>query len=331
MANTELNSTDKLDLDNKLECASITSFQFILLPVVYSVVCCLGLMENFFYLWNLLTKKYTTVYQNPFMVSLAAMDLLFALSLPLLIVYHAKGNDWIFGEVLCKISMSLYLSNIYGSPLILTCISLERYISVVHPVRNIQLGKSTYKIILSCCIWAGIIIIILGLTCTGKLTNAFQNNKTACMENFSGSEFTDRIGIISMFASFVGFVVPYFVLITCYSLMICKLRTLLGESPATLNIKKKSTRTILIVMTVLTVCFLPYHTIQIVNYFSFLKNPNDSETMHTFCISYRIALAAASFNSCLDPVVYYYQTTGFKLRMSNRHFQAVFSVATNFN
>ncbi|MGH0117156.1 UNVERIFIED_CONTAM: hypothetical protein FKN15_029569 [Acipenser sinensis] len=313
MANTELNSNDKLDLDNKLECASITSFQFILLPVVYSVVCCLGLMENLFYLWNLLTKKYTTVYQNPFMVSLAAMDLLFALSLPLLIVYHAKGNDWLFGEVLCKISMSLYLSNIYGSPLILTCISLERYISVVHPVRNIQLGKSTYKIILSCCIWAGIIIIILGLTCTGKLTNAFQNNKTACMENF------------------VGFVVPYIVLIICYSLMICKLRTLLGESPTTLNIKKKSTRTILIVMTVLTVCFLPYHTIQIVNYFSFLKNPNDSETTHTFCISYRIALAAASFNSCLDPVVYYYQTTGFKLRMSNRHSQAVFSVTTNFN
>ncbi|XP_041079814.1 cysteinyl leukotriene receptor 2-like [Polyodon spathula] len=303
------------------------SAQFILRPVVYSIICFLGLTGNSFSLWTLLTNKNTTIFRNPFMISLAVMDLQFAFCLLFKVIYDAKGSNWIFGEVFCKIFHSLYIANIFGCPLILTCISIERYVALAPPTRTLQLHRQAFRITLCCFIWVVVLTACVSLTCSGKLTNQLDKDRTACGESFSQVEWINRIGIMSIVGSCIGFCVPFLILVICYTVIARKLSNLLGENPATLNIKKKSMRTILIVITVLTVCFLPFHTINIIK--STLKLLKLNSSYNSFCTAYAIMEAVTSFNSCLNPIVYYYQAEGFNWMSRCCHSQGELDEAAN--
>ncbi|KAG2467978.1 GPR17 protein, partial [Polypterus senegalus] len=129
------------------------NFQFVLFPVVYSIVFVLGLAGNLTALWHFIKTRSATQPSNVFLVNLCSIDLLLALTLPLKIVYHALGNNWIFGEALCKVDGSLFFGNVYGSSLFLMLISLDRYVAVVHPLFSLRIRKPKYRIILSCGCW----------------------------------------------------------------------------------------------------------------------------------------------------------------------------------
>lgn len=110
-----------------------------------------GFQENF--LWPLLVGeflvavasnglalyRFSTREQRPwhpavvFSAQLAISDLLYALTLLPLAAYFYPPKNWQYGELACRLERFLFTCNLLGSVLFLACISLNRYLGIVHP------------------------------------------------------------------------------------------------------------------------------------------------------------------------------------------------------
>ncbi|XP_076836449.1 proteinase-activated receptor 2-like isoform X2 [Brachyhypopomus gauderio] len=106
-----------------------SSLTTVFLPVVYILIFIVGLPTNAMAIWVFIfrTKKKHPV--TVLMVNLALADLLFIIWLPLKIAYHFNGNNWIFGEPLCKV---LTVSVTYLN--IVTCHDVTLHSQVIFPI-----------------------------------------------------------------------------------------------------------------------------------------------------------------------------------------------------
>ncbi|XP_063156088.1 lysophosphatidic acid receptor 6-like [Candoia aspera] len=300
-----------LPSDNTSTCSESADFQYILFPVVYGLVFLLGLDGNLFVLGYFLRTKSATAPANVFLVNLATIDLLFVLTLPFRIAYHALHNDWIFGEALCKITGCLFFANLYGSSLFLACICLERYIAVVHPLKHLQFRQLRYRVGAALGVWLVLIVAILFLALRGSLTSPFVDGRTACLENFSSSSWKGRISGISIFAAVVGFLLPLLLIGVCYPLIAWRLLASPGLQSSSRAVRRKALRTVLVVLGVFLICFAPYHVVQLVHTLGRVGVLGGCPLLRTTYVARRITMALTSLNACLDPVVYYFAAERF--------------------
>lgn len=107
------------------------------IPSIYSVICVLGILGNSLAVCVLAHASASRrTIANTFMLNLCVSDLLFLLSLPLWAVYYSRGYSWPFGRAACKISGTLHNLNLYASIFFITCMSIDRHLAIVHPLRS---------------------------------------------------------------------------------------------------------------------------------------------------------------------------------------------------
>ncbi|XP_078056894.1 lysophosphatidic acid receptor 6-like [Mustelus asterias] len=302
------------DANNASNCQVSANFQYIMFPVVYSMVFAFGTVSNCCVLWYIFRKKSAFSPSDVFMVNLATIDLIFAALLPFKVAYHAMGNDWAFGELACKVTGSLFFANMYGSTLFLTCICLDRYVAVVYPIRSLHLRRPRYRVLACCLIWLLLASNLLYLTTKGPLTSKFPNGKTACLENFSSNSWNRRISGISIAAAVIGFFIPLVIIIVCYPLIARKLLEHAAGKDTVHRVKRKALRMVLLVLLVFIICFVPYHLIQLIHTLRRIKVLSSCSLIQFTYSARRVTMALASLNSCLDPVIYSFASDTFHWR-----------------
>ncbi|XP_067827804.1 lysophosphatidic acid receptor 6-like [Heptranchias perlo] len=310
-----IDSTGSANLTNNTrDCEVSANFQYLMFPIVYSAVFIFGAVSNCCALWYHFRKKGAFSPSDVFMVNLAVIDLIFAATLPFKVVYHSLGNDWIFGELACKITGSLFFANMYGSTLFLTCICLDRYIAVVHPIRSLQLRRPRYRVVACCLIWLILAANLLYLTLRGPLTNSFPNGKTACLENFSSGSWSRRISGISIAAAIIGFFIPLVLILVCYPLIARKLLEPTAGKNTVHAVKRKALRTVLLVLMVFLICFVPYHLNQLIHTLRRIQLLSSCRLIQFTYSARRVTMALTSLNSCLDPLIYSFAGDIFRWR-----------------
>ncbi|CAN9514762.1 unnamed protein product [Ophioblennius macclurei] len=132
-----------------------------IIPTIYSIISVLGIVGNALAVCVLAhaSASRRTV-ANTFMLNLCVSDLLFLLSLPLWAVYYSRGYHWPFGQVACKICGALHTLNLYASIFFITCMSMDRYLAIVHPLRS-QIARDPKRAQLLC-----VLVWILACACT---------------------------------------------------------------------------------------------------------------------------------------------------------------------
>lgn len=93
----------------------------------------------------------------------------------------------------------------------------------------------------------------------------------------------------------VGFLVPFFIMVACYSLIIFRMR----RANFTKS-RSKTVRVALVVVTVFFVCWTPYH---IVGVLLLIADP-ESRLRETAITWDQVSIALASANSCFNPFLY---------------------------
>ncbi|KAK7882932.1 hypothetical protein WMY93_029106 [Mugilogobius chulae] len=150
-------------------CPKNDEFKYPLYSTIFSIVFVVGLITNvvaiYIFMCTLKLRNETTTY----MMNLVVSDLLFVFTLPLRIFYFIS-RDWPFGSMLCKVSVSLFYTNMYGSILFLTCISVDRFLAIVHPFRSRTLRTKRNAKIVCMAVWV--------LVLSGSLPSGFLLNKT---------------------------------------------------------------------------------------------------------------------------------------------------------
>ncbi|XP_069065966.1 P2Y purinoceptor 4 isoform X2 [Pleurodeles waltl] len=302
------NTTENYDA-----CVFNEEFKFILLPLSYAIVCILGLALNAGAIWMFVFKmrpwNATTIY----MFNLAVSDILYVLSLPTLVYYYADRNNWPFGEAMCKIVRFLFYTNMYSSILLLTCISIHRYIGICHPIRSLKLNKTKYAKILCFSVW--LVVIVCLIPNLIFVTISSSGNNTLCHDTTKPSEFDHYVHYSSSIMTLL-FGLPFLVIVVCYCLMAKELWKphLTGITQDLPAFKKRSIKMIIIVTTVFVVCFLPFHVTRTLYYTARLLEANCS-VLNIVNFTYKITRPLASANSCIDPILYFLSGDNYRTKL----------------
>ncbi|XP_049745867.1 P2Y purinoceptor 2 isoform X2 [Elephas maximus indicus] len=283
-------------------CRFNEDFKYVLLPVSYGIVCVLGLCLNAVALYAFLCRLKTWNASTTYMFHLAVSDALYAASLPLLVYYYARGDHWPFSTVLCKLVRFLFYTNLYCSILFLTCISVHRCLGVLRPLRSLRWGQAHYARRVAAAVW------VLVLACQAPVlyfvTTSTRGTRITCHDTSAPELFSHFVAYSSVMLGLL-FTVPFAIILVCYVLMAQRL--LKPTSGATGGLpwaKRKSVRTIAVVLTVFAICFLPFHVTRTL-YYSFRSLDLSCHTLNAINMAYKITRPLASANSCLDPVLYF--------------------------
>lgn len=101
--------------------------------VLYAIVCMVGLVGNSLVIYVVLRFSKMQTVTNMYILNLALADEMFLIGLPFLIV-TLMFKQWVFGGLMCKVYMTTTSINQFTSSLLLTVMSADRFVAVVHPV-----------------------------------------------------------------------------------------------------------------------------------------------------------------------------------------------------
>ncbi|XP_075447326.1 proteinase-activated receptor 2 [Ascaphus truei] len=297
-------------VDNYAKQVLSSGLTTVFLPVVYIIVFIIGLPSNAIALWIFFfrtKKKHPSVI---FMANLALSDLLFVIWFPLKISYHLNGNNWIYGEALCKVLVGFFYGNMYCSILFMTCLSVQRYWVIVNPMSHTR-KKSKIALIVSATIWIIIMLSTIPLYLFDQTIYVSNLNITTCHDVLPLANLASDLFSYYLSLAIGVFFLPAVLTTLAYILMIKTLNASITDE----NIGKKRKRAIHLIITVLVmylVCFMPSNILLVVHY-SFIKNSENSN-IYAFYIT---ALCLSSMNSCIDPFVYYFVSKDFRDNVRN--------------
>ncbi|NXD11921.1 GP174 protein, partial [Nothocercus nigrocapillus] len=284
------------------------SFQSTLYATTYTIIFVPGLLANSAALWVLcrfISKKSKAVI---FMINLAMADLAHVLSLPLRIYYYIN-HTWPFGRFLCQLCFYLKYLNMYASICFLTCISIQRYLFLLHPFRA-KGWKRRYDAAISAAVW-----LFVGAACLPLpivRTPALANATNTCFSDLGVKQLTPGASIaLVTVAELFGFVLPLAIIACCT----WRMRRSLQDGRAQLQSggeKQRAWRMLLMCAAVFFVCFTPYH-INFPLFMMVIENIIKDCAVHRSALRFHpVSLCLASLNCCLDPVLYYFSTSEFQ-------------------
>ncbi|KAM8856002.1 G-protein coupled receptor 183-A [Spinachia spinachia] len=287
----------------------------VLMPLFYCVVFLVGLLGNSlaFHVIRPNMKKInsTTLYS----LNLVVSDILFTLSLPLRIVYYALGFHWPLGEAMCKISGFIFYINTYAGVNFMTCLSVDRFIAVVLPLRFARLRKVSNVRYICVGVWLLVLAQTLPLFAM-TMTNLERDGFITCME-YPNFEKVDHVATILIGGVFLGYVVPLVTILVCYSTLCSKLYFSAKSNHLTEKSgrSRKAIGVICCVSLVFIVCFSPYH-IDILQYMirKLVSSP-DCADFTAFQVSLHITVCLMNLNSSLDPFIYFFACKGYKRKL----------------
>lgn len=274
----------------------------IYLSLSYIMIFVLGLPLNGTVLWFSWqqTKRWNcaTIY----LVNLMVADLLYILTLPFFIITYFVNDSWLFGELLCRLVRFLFYANLYGSILLLTCISVHRFLGVCHPLRSMPYRTHKHAWLGAATTWVLVVLQVLPTLAFSQ--TAYVKGQVICYDTTIPENF-DPFFAYAMALTLSGFVVPSMVILVCYSLMVRKLTKSEILTRAGQAARVKSIRTILLVCGLFALCFVPYHLARTFYLFvSFLVSENCGLVKAT-SMAYKMWRPLVSMSTCLNPVLYF--------------------------
>ncbi|XP_078279158.1 delta-type opioid receptor-like [Rhinoraja longicauda] len=284
---------------------SATSVYAIAITALYSVVCVVGLVGNFLVMYVIVRYTKMKTATNIYIFNLALADALATSTLPFQSAKYLM-HTWPFGELLCKIIISIDYYNMFTSIFTLTMMSVDRYIAVCHPVKALDFRTPTNAKIVNVCMWLlsstiGVPVMVMAIT------RPDGKGSVMCLIQFPEPKtYWENVTKICVFI--FAFVIPVLVITICYSLMILRLRSvrlLSGSKEKDRNLRR-ITRMVLIVVAIFIICWTPIHIFVMVKA---LVKVSDSPLMS---VSWHFCIALGYTNSCLNPVLYAFLDENFK-------------------
>uniref|UniRef100_A0A8C4QV86 Relaxin family peptide receptor 3.3a2 n=1 Tax=Eptatretus burgeri TaxID=7764 RepID=A0A8C4QV86_EPTBU len=194
----------------------------IIISLVYSIVCAVGLVGNLFVFYVMHSKqarKKSTI--NFYVLNLAVTDFQFVLVLPFWAVETGLDFNWPFGDAICRIVSSLTLLNMYASVSFLTAMSVARYWAIASGLQ----ARSRPAIFTPS--WASVFIWLTA--CAASIPTAVfstvvhVSGVSLCITKFpEGEEFW--LSVYNIQKIVLGFLLPLLIISICYQLLLRFLR-----------------------------------------------------------------------------------------------------------
>ncbi|XP_012674082.1 relaxin-3 receptor 1 [Clupea harengus] len=273
----------------------------IVISVVYSVVCAVGLVGNllvFFLIKLKRGRKSSTI--NYFIFNLAITDFQFVLTLPFWAVDIALDFSWPFGDAMCKIILSVTVMNMYASVFFLTAMSITRYWSVASSTKS-HSCKPLCSVKWVCAfMWAVATLATAPTSIFSTVTNIA--GEKLCLLKFPGGQYW--LAMYHLQKLLIAFVLPMLILCVSYLLLVRFVKKRSMKSDASRR-KLHVTKSVTIVVAAFFLCWMPNHAITLWGVLVKLNVVYWDEAyyvVHTYIFPATVCLAHT--NSCLNPFIY---------------------------
>ncbi|TRY92862.1 hypothetical protein DNTS_031809 [Danionella cerebrum] len=278
-----------------------------LLTVLYSFFFVVGFLGNTLVIWVVSMGVKLRSITDVCLLNLAIADLLLVSSLPF--QAHYARDQWIFGDFMCTVVLSVYHIGFYSGIFFIVLMSVDRYLAVVHAVYAMRVRTRNYGILASMLIWA-----IATAASFPELLNLKTTNTSNLMHctylpiNEQSTFQKSRIdGIIKM--NVMGLIVPFLVITYCYSMILVRLQ-------AARSSRKQAMRLVIVVMLVFFCCWAPFNISAFITALQLMKAiPDSCKSSQMLILSMQITEALAYSHSCINPFLYVFVGEKFQ-----RHF-----------
>ncbi|XP_072902387.1 C-X-C chemokine receptor type 2-like [Hemitrygon akajei] len=279
----------------------------VMLAVVYSLVCFLAVMGNLVVMIVILHNWRSTSSTDIYLFFLATADLLFAISLPFWAVDATSG--WVFGDVMCKVVSMLQEVNFYSGILLLACISVDRYLAIVHSARSHR-QKRPFLIKLVCVVvWVLAVLLSLPILYKGKFN---YDGRLLCYELLKGESIAIWKNSTRFLRHIIGFLIPLDVMVFCYCITIHRLCQTKGFQ------KQKAMKVIIAVVLAFLICWLPHNIIVFVD--TLMRSQLIAETCdrrNHIDWALSVTRILGFLHCCINPILYGFIGLKFRRNLLN--------------
>ncbi|XP_007953071.1 free fatty acid receptor 3 [Orycteropus afer afer] len=231
------------------------------------------------------------------LLNLTLSDLLLLLFLPFRMVEATNGMQWPLPFFLCPFSGFLFFTTIYLTSLFLAAVSVERFLSVAYPLWYKTRPRPGQAGLVSAACWllaaSHCSVVYVTELSSGSGHNVSTNG--TCYLEFQEYQLAILLPV-RLEMAVVLFGVPLLITSYCYS----RLVWILSKGASHYRQRRVAG---LVAATLLNflVCFGPYNVSHVVGYIQ-----GESPGWRGY------VLLLSTLNSCIDPLVYYFSSSGFQ-------------------
>ncbi|XP_030077551.1 C-X-C chemokine receptor type 5 [Microcaecilia unicolor] len=280
---------------SSLDTNNIHAFQKVFIPLVYIFAFILGTVGNGLVLFVLKHYKSARTTTENYLLHLAVADLLLLFSLPFVVVETMTG--WIFGLFLCRTISTIHKVNFYCSSLLLGCISVDRYLAIVHAVHTYRKRKAISIHITCLAIWLFCLLLALPYLFIVEVKTDYSNISSCTFSelNFQSNGWWQASRFMH---HFVGFLIPLVVMCFCYSTII---RTLCQSHRFE---KHKAVRVAIVITGVFFICWIPNNIVIFMHTLMELEVIPHCSFHQPLSIAIMVTEFIGFLHCCLNPILY---------------------------
>ncbi|XP_036620696.1 pyroglutamylated RF-amide peptide receptor [Trichosurus vulpecula] len=293
---------------------------FVLTSVLIFV---LALFGNGLVLYVVTRSKAMRKVTNIFIGSLALSDLLVTFFCIPVTMLQNISSDWLGGAFVCKMVPFVQCTAVVSEILTMTCIAVERHQGIVHPLKMKRQYTNKRAFTMLGVVW--LVAVIVGSPMWHvqqleiKYDFLYEKEHICCLEEWSSPA---HQRIYTTFILIILFLLPLVLMLVLYTKIGYALwiKRRVGDSSVLKAIhgnemskiarkKKRAVIMMVMVVTLFTVCWAPFHvTHMMMEYSNFEKEYDDVTIKMIFAIVQIIGFS----NSICNPIIYAFMNENFK-------------------
>ncbi|XP_032017837.1 atypical chemokine receptor 2 [Hylobates moloch] len=281
---------------------AVVSFGKVFLPVFYSLIFVLGLSGNLLLLMVLLRYVPRRRMAEIYLLNLAISNLLFLVTLPfwgISVAWH-----WVFGNFLCKMVSTLYTINFYSGIFFISCMSLDKYLEIVHAQPYHRLRTRAKSLLLATIVWA---VSLAASIPDMVFVQTHENPKGVwnCHADFGGHGTIWKL-FLRFQQNLLGFLLPLLAMIFFYSRIGCVLVRL---RPAGQGRALKIAAALVVAFFVL---WFPYNLTLFLHTLLDLQVFGNCEVSQRLDYALQVTESIAFLHCCFSPILYAFSSHRFR-------------------
>ncbi|NXG52809.1 NMBR protein, partial [Psilopogon haemacephalus] len=293
------------------------------IPSVYLLIITVGLLGNITLMKIFISNSAMRSVPNIFISSLAAGDLLLLVTCVPVDASRYFSEEWLFGEVGCKLIPAIQLTSVGVSVFTLTALSADRYKAIVNPM-DIQTSSAVlWTCLKAIAIWVVSMFLAVPEAVFSELAYISDTDNatfTACIPYPMTDDVHPKIHSVLIFL--VYFLIPLAIISIYYyhiaKSLIKSAHNIPGEysehCKRQMETRKRLAKIVLVFVGFFAICWFPNHVLYM--YRSFNYNKIDPSTGHM--VVTLVARVLSFCNSCVNPFALYFLSESFRRHFNNQ-------------
>ncbi|XP_070786809.1 atypical chemokine receptor 3b [Enoplosus armatus] len=270
------------------------------LSVLYVFIFLVGLAANTLVVWVNLRSGRNRYETHLYILNLSVADLCVVATLPVWVTSLLQGGRWPFGEAVCKLTHLVFSVNLFSSIFFLTCMSVDRYLSItLYANAPDSRRKKVVRWLICILVWLLALAASVPDTYFLQAVKSSHSDGAVCRPVYPSNNPREWMVGVQLSFMVLGFAIPFPVITGFYLLLAAAI------PPSSDHERCTSRRIILTYIVVFLVCWLPFHAVLLLDTLSLLNVLPFSCRLENFLdVALHLTQCFSLVHCCINPILY---------------------------